>query len=179
MLLAVVPACGAWFLQAQYEDGGEVSREYTIKAAYIYQFGRYVEWPAQAFANEHAPLVIGVLGADPFGNLLEEISRTKRIGDRPIVIRRFASAAEYSYSHILFVPASVDQEQKTRILQKLQGVPTLIVGEEPGFAERGGTINFFLDENKIRFEINTEVARRDQLKISSKLLSLAKIVSRN
>ncbi len=179
MILTVAPACGLQRLQAQYDEGSDISREYAIKAAYLYQFGRYVEWPAQAFANERAPLVIGVLGADPFGNLLEEISRTKRIENRPIVIRRFATAAEYSYSHILFVPASVDQGQKTRILQKLQGTPTLLVGEEPGFAERGGTINFFQEENKIRFEINTDVARQDQLKISSKLLSLAKIVSRN
>ena len=179
LISTVVPACGAHRLQAQYDEGSEISREYAIKAAYLYQFGRYVEWPAQAFADERAPLVIGVLGADPFGNLLEEIARTKRIEGRPIVIRRFTSAADCTFCHILFVCASVDSESKTLILQKVRGNPTLLVGEEPGFAERGGTINFFLDENKIRFEINTEVARRDQLKISSKLLSLAKIVSRN
>jgi len=175
---AILVFCGS-AIRAQLEEGGEVSREYAIKAAYLYQFGRYVEWPPPAFADEQAPLVIGVLGPDPFGNLLEEISRTKRIAGRPIAIRRFTTAAECTFTHILFVPASVDPEQKTQILHKLQGIPTLLVGEEPGFAERGGTVNFFQEENRIRFEINTDVARHDQLKISSKLLSLARIVGRN
>ncbi len=83
---------------------------------------------------------------------------------------------EYAACHILFIPASAAAEQKATAIQKLQGTPTLLVGEEPGFAKQGGTINFFFEENRIRFEINTDTARQDQLKISSKLLSLAKIV---
>jgi hypothetical protein len=174
LFLCVVPQC----LLAQADDNEDINREYAIKAAYLYQFGRYVQWPADSFANAQAPLVIGVLGTDPFGNILEEIARTKRIEGRPIVIRRFATVAEYTACHILFVTASVSPEQKAAAIQKVQGTPTLVVGEEPGFAEHGGTVNFFLEENKIRFEINTEVAKQDQLKISSKLLSLAKIIGR-
>jgi hypothetical protein len=165
---------GAVPLWAQSDDGGDVNREYAIKAAYLYQFGHYVQWPASSFTNDRSPLVIGVLGTDPFGGILDEIARTKRIEGRPIVVRRFASMAEYTYCHILFITASVSAEQRAAAFQKLQGVATLIVGEEPGFAEHGGTINFVLDENKIRFEINTEVAKQEQLQISSKLLSLAK-----
>jgi hypothetical protein len=165
-------------LQAQSDDSPDISREYAIKAAYLYQFGRYVQWPAESFADGNAPLVIGVLGTDPFGGVLEDIARSKRIEGRPIVVRRFAAMADYTACHILFVPASVSPEQKAASLRKLQGTRTLLVGEEPGFAENGGTINFFLEENRIRFEINMEIAKQDQLKISSKLLSLAKIIAR-
>ncbi len=163
--------------RAQSDDDG-IDREYAIKAAYLYQFGRYVQWPAATFADERSPLVIGVLGQDPFGGILEEIARTKRIDGHPIVVRRFASMADYTACHILFITSSVAPEQKAAALQKLQGTPTLLVGEEPGFAKEGGAINFFLEENKIRFEINMEIAKQDQLKISSKLLSLARLVPR-
>ncbi len=168
-------AGGVSRLPAQSDDSSEISREYAIKAAYLYQFGRYVEWPAQSFADNRSPLIIGVLGTDPFGGILEEIARTKRIEGRPIVVRRFTSMADYPACHILFITSSVGPEQKAAAIQKAQGTHTLLVGEEPGFVEHGGTINFFLEENKIRFEINAEVAKKNQLKISSKLLSLAKI----
>jgi hypothetical protein len=168
---------GAGLLQAQSEDSGEGgSREYVIKAAYLYQFGRYVQWPANAFPDEKAPLVIGVLGPDPFGNVLEGIARTKKIENRPIMLRRFATMAEYKPCNILFVTSAVSEEERKAAIKKARKSPVLLVGEAPGFAEEGGTINFFLEGNKIRFEINTEVAKQDQLKISSKLLSLAKIV---
>jgi len=165
-------------LQAQSEDAADINREYAIKAAYLYQFGRYVQWPAESFANAQAPLVIGVLGPDPFGGILEEIARAKRVDGHPIVIRRMTSMAEYAPCHILFVVSSVSPEQKAAAIQRAQGSPVLLVGEEPRFTERGGTVNFFLEENKIRFEINAEIAKQDQLRISSKLLSLAKIVGR-
>ena len=165
-------------VSAQTDDAAEVNREYPIKAAYLYQFCRYVQWPTSAFADDRSPLEIGVLGSDLFGGTLDEIARTKRIDGRLIVVRRFASMAEYTPCQVLFVNASVGAEEKAVAVQKLRGLPVLIVGEEPGFAEHGGTVNFFQEENKIRFEINAEVARQARLKISSKLLSLAKIVGR-
>jgi hypothetical protein len=163
-------------LLAQSDDGSDISREYAIKAAYLYQFARYVEWPADAFVNEQSPLVIGVLGTDPFGAILEEIAIKKRVEGHPIVIRRFASGSDYTTCHILFISSSVTPEERAAAIRKVQGTPVLLVGDEPGFAAEGGTINFVMEENKIRFEINTEVAKREQLKISSKLLSLAKII---
>jgi hypothetical protein len=119
-----------------------------------------------------------VLGVDPFGGVLDEIARSKRIEGHTIVIRRFASMADYTPCHILFIAASVSPEEKAAAIQKARGSAVLLVGEEPGFADEGGMINFFMDENKIRFEINTENAKQDRLKISSKLLSLAKIIGR-
>jgi hypothetical protein len=162
--------------QAQSEEAIEASREYAIKAAYLYQFGRYVQWPSSAFPDDSAALVIGVLGADPFGVALEEIARTKRVEGRPIVIRRFATMAEHTPCHILFVTASVSPEQKAAAIKKADNSAVLLVGEEPGFAEQGGMVNFFLDENRVRFEISAAAANHKQLKVSSKLLSLAKIV---
>ncbi len=165
-------------IHAQDEDAATTSREYAIKAAYLYQFCRYVEWPSQSFADAAAPLVIGVLGMDPFGAILDEIARTKRIENRPIAIRRFASAANYEFCHILFVASSAGPEQTAAVVKKTRGTPVLLVGEEPGFAEHGGTGNFFQEDNRICFEINVEAAKRNRLKISSKLLSLAKIIGR-
>jgi hypothetical protein len=182
-LLLLVLTCAMTFggavgrLRAQPEDEN-INREYAIKAAYLYQFARYVQWPAQAFVDEHSPVVIGVLGADPFGNVLNEIARTKQIDGRAIAIRRYASMADYKPCQILFVSASVSSDQKAAAIQMARKSSVLLVGEEPGFAEQGGTINFVMDENRIRFEINAEAAKQEQLKISSKLLSLAKIVGR-
>lgn len=171
-------AGGLGHVQAQSDDASDLNREYAIKAAYLYQFGRYIQWPPESFTDSQSPLIIGLLGPDPFGGVLNEITRTKRIEGRPIIVRQFASMADYSACHILYVNASVAPEQKAAAIQRTQGKPILLVGEEPGFAERGGTVTFFMEENRIRFEINTDVAKQDQLKISSKLLSLAKIIPR-
>lgn len=162
--------------RAQQEPSSDANREYAIKAAYLYQFGRYVQWPSDTFPNDDTPLVIGVLGDNPFGTVLEEIARTKRIDGRPIIVRLFATAHEYSRCHILFLSASLSPQQKAAAIKKARKSAILLVGEEPGFAEQGGVVNFFVDENRVRFEINVAVASEEQLKISSKLLSLAKIV---
>lgn len=153
-----------------------ISREYTIKAAYLYNFARYVRWPAGTFRNEQDPFVIGVLGTDPLGNDLDRIARTKKIDGRRIVIRRFDSLDKYSPCHVLFVPRSVEPKRQIEAIGRLRKSPVLLVGETPGFAERGGTINFFIRQNKVRFEINQKAAKRGGLKISAKLLNLAKLV---
>ena len=112
---------------AQSDDDSDVNREYAIKAAYLYQFGRYVQWPANAFASDGSPLVIGIFGADQFSSSLEKIARTKRIDGRPIAVRRFASMAEYTPCHILFVSSSVSPKQKAMAIQKSQQSALLLV----------------------------------------------------
>lgn len=161
---------------AQQADLGVINREYTIKAAYLYNFARYVTWPDGAFQGLDAPLVIGVLGEDPFGDALETIAQTKKIDSRAIVVRRYASLSEYEPCHVLFVVWNVGEETQDKALKELAGRGVLLVGETPTFTQRGGVIGFFVEENKIRFEINPAAAQRERLKISSKLLSLARLV---
>ena len=174
VLWIVTFVAGAPLLQAQ--EGSVINREYAIKAAYLYQFGHYIQWPADSFADDQSPFVIGVLGVDPFGDALDEIARNKKVAGRPIVIGRFASTADYKPCHILFATSSAGDADKLSAIQKSQKFPVLLVGESPGFAEHGGTIDFFIEGNRVRFEVNMEVAKRQQLKFSSKLLSLAKII---
>lgn len=173
-ILAIAAAVSR--LEAQPEETLETEREYTVKAAYLFQFGRYVQWPPEAFSSRDAPFVIGILGKDPFGRVFDEVARTKRIDGRPVVIRRFASLDEYKTCHILFIPATFGHAGTIAAVEKLKKSLVLLVGEEPGFAEQGGAINFFVEENKVRFEVNYEATRRDELKINSTLLSVAKIV---
>ena len=158
------------------QQSGEIDREYTIKGAFLYNFGRYVQWPAAAYVDEHAPFVIGVLGTDPFGAVLDEIASSSKVDGRPVVAKRFATMAEYSPCQILFIAASADAKVKTDALAKLQSKGVLLVGEEPGLVQHGAVVSFYVENNKVRFEINVETAKQQQLKVSSKLLSLAKIV---
>ena len=182
--LAVAAACvllvanGLASLEAQPSDSLDSNRAYTVKAAYLLQFARYVEWPADAFAAPESPWVIGVLGPYPFDTVFEDVARTKRIEGRAVTIRRYSSMAQYAPCHILFVAAATEPAQRALALEQLKQSPVLLVGEEPGFVEGGGVVNFFLEEGRVRFEINIQAARQRRLKISSNLLSLAKLVER-
>lgn len=147
--------------------------EYTVKAVFLYSFGRYVEWPATAFGSPSAPFVIGILGEDTFGGALDAVAAKKTIQGRSIVVRRSASVQEFrAPCQILFISHTLPADQQAAAIQKVQGKPVLVIGETPGFAERGGTANFTVDGDRIRFEINIENARRAQLRMDAKLLSL-------
>ena len=148
--------------------------EYNVKAAFLYSFGRYVEWPVIAFSGKEAPFVIGVFGDNPFGEVLDRIAQTKTIQGRRIVARKVDSMDNLSACHILFVPHSVTVEQQRRIIDKARGKPLLLVGEISQFAEFGGDVNFFLDGDRVRFEINVDAIRREKMQIDAKLLSLGK-----
>jgi hypothetical protein len=155
-----------------------VPGEYARKAALLYGLGRYGYWPESCFPTASDPFVIGVLGKDPFGGLLDRIAASKTIQDRPVVVRRFASVDEYRQPcHILFVSHFVPAEQEAALIAKTQGNPVLVVGETAGFGERGAIANFYRDEERIRFELNIEVARQAQLDLDAKLLSLGKPVA--
>src|SRR5262245_51662077 len=150
--------------------------EYEIKAAFLYNFATFVEWPSTAFVDEESAFLVGVLGKDPFGSTLEEAFQGKTVGKRQIVVRRFDQLADFQTCHLLFVSKS-EREQAPKILEFLKGVPTLKVADFPGFAAMGGCINFFVEgKRKVRFEINPEAAKRGNLRISSKLLRLARVV---
>ena len=155
------------------------SSEYLIKAGFIYNFAKFVEWPSTAFADADAPIVIGVVGVDPFGSLIDRIVEDKKIGSRGFVVKRFKwgkDLRDLKDCKILFVSPS-EKGHIDEILQLVKGLPILTVGETPGFAERGGIIRFTLEDNRVRFEVNVEAARQVNLNISSRLLTLAKIIS--
>ena len=150
-------------------------QEYNVKAVYLYSFGRYVVWPDSSL-NDGELFTIGTLGGDSFGGALDRIARQKKIGGKQIVIRRFESTADYQQCDILFLSKSVSAEEQSAAIKMIGTQPVLLVAESPGFAMRGGTINFFLHEGTVRFEINVNAAKRQGLSIDAKLLSLAELV---
>ena len=161
----------------QAEPAAGVPNEYTVKAVFLYSFGRYVEWPADTFQNASDPFVIGIVGEDSIGGSLDVIATKKTIQDRRIVVKRFASPEQYKQPcHILFVSRSLPQDQQTALIRNTQGAAVFVVGETPGFAENGGAANFFIDGDRVRFEINAATARQSRLRMDAKLLNLGKPV---
>jgi hypothetical protein len=176
MHLRATPILGlslAWLLTV---GGGRAQEtpptEYKLKAAFLFNFAKYVEWPPAAFAEATSPMVIGILGENPFRDDLEPTIRDKTINNRPLVIKEFRSPAEATNCHILFISTS-EKQRLPEILKSLHGASVLTVGETDRFTETGGMINFVTGGNKIRFQINVEAAKSAGLKVSSKLLSLA------
>jgi len=151
--------------------------EYNVKAAFLYSFGRYVEWPKDAFAAHSGDFVIGICGEDPFGQALDRIAQSKTIQGRRIIIQRMATTEELQPCHILFISHSIPPDQQSAIINKMRDKSTLLVGESPGFAERRGGINFFVEGGTVRFEINVDAIRQEKLMLDAKLLNLGKKVS--
>jgi YfiR/HmsC-like len=149
--------------------------EYRIKAAYLYYFSTFVDWPTETFSRGDDALVIGVLGVDPFGAVLDETLRGKTIGSRRIVVRRFTNIKEARGSHILFISLS-ERDRLPSILKVLEGAAVLTVGDTDQFASRGGQIAFRMEDNKVRFDINVVAVERARLKISSQLMKLGRVV---
>ncbi len=140
---------------AQQQD--VIDREPEIKAAYLYNFGRYVEWPpsARSVGESGSPdFVIGVVGDSPVIAPLRTIAATKKVGGRAILIRQFKAATDFQACQVLFVPAGQDPELVAAILKKARETPTLVVGEVEGFALKQGQIGFYTDQNNMKFEIN-------------------------
>jgi hypothetical protein len=160
------------------QAGDADSSEYLIKAGFIYNFAKFVQWPSATSSQPDSPIVIGVLGTDPFGNVLDRIVEDKKIGTRGFVVKRYKwgkDLKDLKDCKILFVSAS-EKARIDEILLSVKGLPILTVGETPGFAERGGVIRFTLEDNRVRFEVNVDAAHQAELNISSRLLTLAKII---
>jgi len=171
---------GTPLANAQTGDAPD-SSEYLIKAGFIYNFAKFVEWPSAAFAQPDSPIVIGVLGTDPFGSVLDRLVQDKKIGQRGFVVRRYKwgkdlkDLKDLRDCKILFVSAS-EKAHADEIIQLVKWLPILTVGETPGFAEHGGVIRFTVEDNRVRFEVNVDAAHQADLNISSRLLTLAKII---
>ncbi len=155
--------------------GDESLSEYEIKAAFLYNFAKFADWPESAFSEPASPIVIGILGKDPFGPVLDRIVEQKPIDGRPVLVKRLKNTREAKGVHILFV-ARTDEAELACAFKEINPLATLIVGENEKFAERYGAIGFFIEENRVRFEINVASAERAGIKLNAKLLQLARIV---
>jgi hypothetical protein len=150
--------------------------EYQIKAVFIFNFARFVEWPATAFADPRAPFVIGVLGEDPFGGALDEAAGGEKINGRDLVLRRFRRVEEIADCHILFISRS-ESKRFGEILAALGDRSVLTVSDADEFATRGGMIRFVTERKRVRLRINPAAARAAHLELSSKLLRPAELVN--
>ncbi|MBN1418424.1 MAG: YfiR family protein, partial [Planctomycetes bacterium] len=127
--------------------------EYRVKAAFLFNFAKFTEWPASAFLDAGSPIVIAVLGQDPFGPILEATVEGKRIGGRAIVVRRFARPEDLEPAHILFA-GTLERGRTAAVLLALSKSPTLTVGDDEGFIHAGGMVRFVRRDNKVRFQID-------------------------
>lgn len=150
-------------------------REYQVKAVFLFNFTQFVEWPAEAFAHSTAPLVIGVLGEDPFGAFLDETVRGETASGRSLIVERYRRVQEIGNCQVLFISRS-ESDRLDQILASLAGKPVLTVGDIEGFAVRGGVIRLATVGGKVRLRINLNSAKAAKLIISSKLLRPAEIV---
>lgn len=178
--------------QALADAQSAQSKEYQIKAAFLYNFIKFVDWPKEKIADSNKPITIGIIGKYPFGKAFEPV-KNKKIGNRPVAIKHFKSLSEFdeasakdkaslarmlkalSKCRLLFVCSS-EKKRLDEIIAAVQGCPVLTVGENAGFLETGGIINFLVEHKKVRFEINLIAAKKAKLKIRSKLMRLAKRV---
>ncbi|NIA02651.1 MAG: DUF4154 domain-containing protein [Planctomycetia bacterium] len=150
------------------------SIEYRVKAAYLYQFTKFVEWPDKEFPDSKTPIRICVLGRNPFGESLDDFS-SKTSQDRTLVVEYLASFQEIQRCHIVFISQS-EKKYLSQILQLIEYSPVLTVSDMEGFAQRGGIIGLVIVRGKIRFEINSDASNHAGVKLSSKLLEVATLV---
>jgi len=151
------------------------SKEYQVKAVFLYNFAQFVLWPATAFTNASEPFQIGVLGNSPFDKALEETVRGETIQGRQIVVVHASHVEKVAGCQVLFVCKS-EAGHLNQVFQKLDSKPVLTVSEDASFIQHGGIINFYREGPKVRFEINPDAADKNGLKLGSQLLSVGKIV---
>lgn len=154
---------------------GSVPSEYQVKSAFLYNFTKFVEWPAGAFPGASSPFIIGVVGNETFEGALEKMQQGKSVNGRDLVVKRFKQVTDIGSCQVLFVSDS-EKDKMAKILERLGKGNTLTVGDNGQFIQRGGMINFVIENKEVHFEINPDAAERAGLKISSRLLGLAKVV---
>ncbi|MBA3683688.1 MAG: YfiR family protein [Planctomycetes bacterium] len=151
------------------------TREYLVKAAFLFNFTQFVEWPAAAFPDDAAPIRLGILGEDPFGRAIDDTVQGETVRNRPLVVVRSRRADELKDCHLVFVARS-ERSRLDEVAEAFDQAPVLTVSDCDGFTRLGGMIGFFLDGAKVRFEINPSEALSHGLKLSAQLLSLGRLV---
>jgi hypothetical protein len=175
-LLALAGVLGC-LLGAAAGAVGAAFSEYEVKAAYLYNFSRYVEWPPEVLDRGGGTITVCVLGEDPFGPVLERTLTGKTVADRRLVLRRTDTLSDAARCHIVFVAAS-EEDALSEIVRTARNAGILTVGETDDFARRGGMIQLVRQASNVRFAINLGAIERAGLKISSEVLKLATDVIR-
>jgi hypothetical protein len=171
--LGVLIACA---LMAQSASPAEAPSEYQVKAVFLFNFSRFVDWPPRSLNSPTEPFVIGVLGADPFSSLLDEAVRNEHVSGHPLIVKRFNRLDELGDCQILFIDRS-ESSRLDGILKTLDHRSILTVSEIDGAAQHGVMVEFVTSNNRIGLKIDVDAARAAGLSISSKLLRLADIVN--
>jgi hypothetical protein len=151
-----------------------ISPEYQLKAVFLFNFARFVDWPPKVFVAPDAPLVIGVLGEDPFGAYLDETVRRESVNGHPLIVQRYRRTNEVRVCHVLFISRS-EGDRLEQIFTALRGRNVLTVGDTDDFIVRGGMIRLGTESKKIRMHVNTSAAKAADLTLSAKLLRVAQI----
>jgi hypothetical protein len=154
------------------------SKVYEIKAAFIYNFAQFTQWPDSAFASSDSPFVLAFIGDGSLGPALERVLDGKSIAGHPIVLKHLDMTSQISGCHLLFIPES-EESHLDDIFNVIGNQPILTVGETTKFMQAGGIIRFFIADGRIRFEIDPDAADKAALRLSSRLMSLAKIFKKN
>lgn len=157
---------------------GFIDREPKIKAAYLYQFIRYTQWPNSAFAGADSPLVIGAIGKDPVNPFLKQIAAKRKAGNRKLVFRVIEKAEQAKGCHLIFVSDKADKEVADAALKLVEKQPVLLVGETENFAQSKGVLEFHVVSNKVKLKLSLAAAQKRGLKISSQLAKLTEIVDK-
>ena len=150
--------------------------EYQVKALFLFNFAKYIDWPSTAFPDTNSPIVIGIVGENNFGSHLRKTVEGRSISGRGIVIRENVKEEDFDKCHILFISAS-ERKHIGEVCNRVKAAPVLTVGETEQFTQQGGVIGFIKKEGKVRLQIDLGAARKASLQISSKLLSVADSVS--
>lgn len=160
---------------SQIEGQPQAASEYEIKAAFLYNFARFVDWPPESFSDAGSPLVVGIVGSDPFGGLLDKALNGKTANGRTLTVRRLSVGQDIRSCHVLFVSSS-EARRMEQIADSLRGASVLTVSDMDRFVQLGGIVQLTKDNNRVGLVINAGLAERSRLKLSSKLLSLSKVV---
>jgi len=168
-LLTVASVCGR-------PPAANTPLEYEVKAAFLFRFAQFVEWPSEAFKGASEPFTYCTIGDDPFHGALERTLSGKTLGERALRVEHLSGTGKIGECQVLFVGGPGDKKHVEEALASAGKLPILTVGEAEQFAEDGGAIGFCTEDNKIRFEVNLDAAGKAGLKISAKLLALAKTV---
>jgi hypothetical protein len=174
----VAAAVLGWLLAAGGAQAGEPVpvREYEVKAVFLFNFAQFIDWPESALADTNAVFVIGVLGEDPFGAVLDQIVSGERIRGRPLTVRRFRKQEDARGCHLVFVSRS-EKGHLTDIVRRLGGQGILTVSDVESFSRLGGMITFKMVQGRVQFEINVAAAEKEGFRLSAKLLRVAQLVN--